>query len=179
MPKIEYARTEVKTFSIAKGAVSIITPAIFGGVLPSDLVIFMLPTSTLNGAIKKDTYKFVHNNISSLEIIVDTEVTTKRSLAVDVANNKFLTAYTTLLGRLQEGNCTNFLTQEEFKKRSTFFYFDIVPFRASGTQYEPKYGQIKIDARFSAPTTDPLSVLVMGSFQSFITFNADKKVTVE
>lgn len=94
LPKIEYEHTEIKTFIIAKGAVSIITPAIFGGVLPSSLLIFMLPTSYLNGSIKHDPFSFKHYNISTLEIIADTEVTTKRSINVDFANKKYLEAYT-------------------------------------------------------------------------------------
>lgn len=179
LPYFPYDKAEIKNFSISKGSLSIVSDTLFSGYLPSFIVVMLVETTAVNGSIKKNSFDFVHNNLSSISAVIDSETNTQRVVNVDFEKGKVLHAYLPFLEKLTERDCNNFLSLSDYKLNTSLFVFNISPLKIPGYLHPSKQGSLKLDLKFSAGIEEALTVLTYANFQNIITFDPSRNVNVE
>lgn len=139
----------------------------------------LLQTDAVNGSITKNSFDVKNYDLSSIFAVVHSESNVQRVINVDFRKGKVLSAYLPLLEKLTELDCSNYISIEDFKRNTTLFYFNIAPLVVPGFMYPSGVGSLKLDLKFSKATENPLTVLTYADFQTIMTFDTNKNVTIE
>lgn len=178
-PCFQFNKAEVKNFAIEKDSLGCVSDTLISGYLPSFIIVMLLQTDAVNGSITKNSFDVKNYDLSSISAVVDSESNVQRVINVDFKKGKVLSAYLPLLEKLTELDCSNYISIEDFKRNTTLFYFNIAPLVVPGFMYPSRVGSLKLDLKFSKATENPLTVLTYANFQSIMTFDTNKNVTIE
>ena len=75
-----FCRSDLKSFSVAKGSLNFMTDNIYNGKVPSKLVIGMVFNAGYSGEYDKNPFDFKHMNLNYLEVTVDGQPVPNRAL---------------------------------------------------------------------------------------------------
>ena len=91
--KYPLRRVEVKTVTVPQGNLSILKENLFGGRLPTRLIVGLVDNDSYNGTIAKSPFNFQHNNINFIAIYRDGVQILCKPLQPDFENERFIRSY--------------------------------------------------------------------------------------
>ncbi len=62
---------------------------------------------------------------------------------------------------------------------NTLFVFDVQPSPGGGRYQIPRTGQVRIEIAFSEATTEPVTIIALGQFQSVVQIDNNRNVYVD
>lgn len=150
------------------------------GHLPEKLVLAIQRTECLNGKLDQNCYAFDHNNLSSVSVTVETEYNSStQKIDVDVEGGTYLEAYRSLFSLVSNPEAGNGLTRAKYKNGNVFFAFEIRPRNSLSSLLTQLFGTIKIEIKFKTPVPQPLTLLIFGIYDEFLTFDSERNFAVE
>lgn len=172
-------RSELVTFTIARGSNSFNREALFRGQMPKLMFVGFVKNESFNGIYGKNPFKFENLKITSLAIFREGESIPSRPLTPDFVNNCYSREYMSLIQALEIFNKADDvdLSPIEFKQGYTIFGFNLTPDLCVGGHAQPIHdGNIRLEVQFSVATTATINCIVMGIFDGRIEITKHRNI---
>ena len=178
---IPFTRSVIRTNTISKGATNMSWPAIFHGVLPSQVLICMVEDAAFSGKINKNPFNFQHFNCSKLDVLFNgypmswTPVLTaaKETVAKELRS---LFDHTGILHSHQ----SNTITRKDFLGGCFLRAVDLsADLCLSSHPHEKHKGSLDLNITFTKGVPDPVTIIVFASFDDLILMNPKKNLVTK
>lgn len=170
---------EVKSFTIAKDAQSVISETVFSGNLPEFLVLTFVSSKALLGSIDRSPFNFQHFDLESVVVSVDGDSSIYRNLTFDASKKLGLLGFNTLFTALPNLSSGNGITRNSFFTGDFILVFDLMPANKGNRFQMRKQGAIKIELKFRQPLAEPVSAIILAQFQSLLQLDKERNVHLE
>ena len=179
-----FLRKEVVTLSIAQGLTSFVQENLFRGLLPNDIKVMIVSNVAAQGdSIAHNPYNLQHYNLAEIGMFEDADAIAMEPLKVNFDENQYLNAYYALMesiGAIGERAIHTPITKKAFAKGSTIFCFTRSPDLSYGDAALPsKMGNISLRLNFRQALPEPVTVIVMATFDSRIQINKNGAITTD
>ena len=173
---IEMNRVDIKSYGLATGTVTSVNENLISGMLPSRIVVALVKSTNVIGTITTNPFLFGGYNLTKIGMYVNSDTNESRELDVNIKMpaGRIKEAVHNIYRSLGIDNqdCAIDFTEQDFVNNRALFVYDIDP-AGPGTS-PPRYGNIKIELKFSAATSDPLTVLVYTETPSILNIDQEK-----
>ena len=172
-------RSELVTFTIARGSKSFNREAIFRGQMPKLMFVGFVKNESFNGLYAKNPFKFENLKITNLALFREGESIPSRPLTPDFENNCYSREYMSLIQALEIFNKADDvdLSPNEFKQGYTIFGFNLTPDLCVGGHAQPIHdGNIRLEVQFSVVTTATINCIIMGIFDGRIEITKHRNI---
>jgi len=169
-------KVEIKTYTLAPGTVQSTNENLICGLLPDGVIIGFTSSVAHMGSIQTNPYNFEHFGIKYIDVSINGDQPTALPIHLDWDSDQYIQSYYNIFGGLGIANDDIGLevTREEFKNGKALFVYDLRHVRESFAT--PKYGNVKIDLKFTAGLTSAVTVLVYAEYQSVLHIDKNKSV---
>ncbi len=168
---IPMKRVTMKTLTVPRGQTTILHDNIYLGQIPERIVLGLLSDAAMSGGYHTNPFNFQHFNLNYLALYVNGEMVPSRPYQPNFANNHYIRDYLSLF----EGTRTLFsdksvdINRDEYAHGFTFWIFDLSPDHACGQcTAPPRNGNVRVELKFTAATTETVNVLCYAEFRTFI-----------
>lgn len=172
-------QSDFKVFSMAKGDLFFSADNLWGGSVPSKVILMITSAQGFNGHFEKNPFFMDHANLTSLSFSIDgVSKPASKPLTPDYENDKymepFLTLYTAsnMFGR--NDGCD--ISHYAYKNGYTMYFIDIDGHHSKKFLPLPRQGHIRLEARFAKPLPESYNMIVYGKFPT--TLKIDKARSV-
>jgi len=143
-------------------------------------VVSFITSEAFNGKLNKSPFVFSHFNVQKIRVSADGEHNSfHREVQLDVDNNITIMAYNTLYKALEAPEYGAPFTKQKFLDGNFFVVLDLLPSTVANSLSPQRHGQVKLDLKFKNPLTETITCLVMGVFQSIMTIDKQKNVSMD
>lgn len=173
-------RTLIKTFAFAAGLTQTVVPHAFSGILPKHLLIGLVDQNAFNGSIKLNPFNFKHYDVNHIAIRLNGEQIPSAPYNPDFAKGHCIREFKDLYDNIGIGSMdfSCMINFDHFKNGCTLYSFDLTPDKCGGQHFHhTKRGQIDIEFRFKNNLTQAIQMVIMATFDSYVTIDVDRKVT--
>lgn len=179
-----YPTTEssISFFTIPKGNQSFLEDNLFMGQIPSRIIVGMVENAAFIGDYKKNPFKFIHNNLTYISLMVNNMPVPHRALSLDFTKQSYITAFHLLNKCVSKVNGDTGLPfpLSTYVKGNCFFGFDIRPLDLPDTTlYLENTGNCKLDLKFSAGLSEATTVIVYAEFQKVLSIDKLRQLTIQ
>ena len=169
-------RSDIKTFSVAKGSFTFSVDDIFHGVVPARLFVALVSSSAYAGDTSKSPFNFWHFHLSYLELAVDgNSVPTvafqpkyqdNTASAGEVVPNGFVHEFVSAFSSKYPQAEGNWIKREEFPGGYCIYVFDVKAGIDDNLFSQLQSGHTRLNARFDKELPEPVTVIAYGIFPS-------------
>jgi len=182
--KYFFTQTQLRHRVIDSGSSSFFCDNLFPSTLPRRFIIGLLPAKSFNGDYKSDAFSFSHNDLIDVKAFVDSIQTPVPSLELDIDNDEYARAYHLFYEAMNSihPQATLSITPDQFKSNSTFFAWTLSTendLDDSDTIGLIRRGHVRLDFRFSKPTTEQIVVVIYSHFPQIIQIDSTREVMIE
>ena len=142
-------RSDLRSFSVAKGSLNSMTDNIYHCKVPSKLVIAMVSNAGYSGEYNKNPFDFKHMNLNYLEVTVDGQPVPNRALTPNFEKGDFVSSYLSLIDSNYDSKSGIIIKLLEYDKGYTLFLFDIQSCLSGHIMSKPIKGHIQLTMRFA------------------------------
>ena len=179
---LPFTRREVRHFNIPTGVSTHVEQNAFSGRLPVRLFICLVDNTAFVGSRTTSPFNFSDYKINKISVTVNDHPMGHSLDSLTLKDfNRSAMAYRFFLeciGAVGERALATPVSYEAFVNGSTIFAFSRAPDLCHGEHALPdQTGIVKIELGFSAATTNALSLVVMGEFDSSISIDKNNNVT--
>lgn len=177
-----FKKTEIKMFTLPSGVSTVNLDNVFNGPIPTNIVCGgVVANMAFTGNSERNPLYFHNYNISSVGLYVNSKCVTGYPIEMAFVAGVYARAYAQFLegsGNLNTDR-TNSITKTEFKRGYCMF-----PFILSSTQFldsraeVPKEGTLRLELKFSAATTETLTVICYAEFDAQLQIDKNLNVSV-
>ena len=174
-----YTKTDLRSFSIAKGTYSIRIDDIFNGTVASKLVCSMVKASAFSGSYDRNPFNFQHCNIEFIAFYANGQSIPARGLQPNFEKKNFIEAYQSVFNGtgLDTKDFGCYSTREEYDQGNTLMAFCPDGYiLTAGDQASLRRGNLSLEIRMSKALEEPMTLLVYGSFPSAFQVDASRAV---
>ena len=153
---------------------------LFSGQVPLYVIMVMVANSAMNGDYKKNPFNFKFFNATYIALTKDREPAPFPPFEPDFANNDYLQEYVSVLqsNGLLGKNCVLPFTYDEYKSGYTNLQWNLSDNRKGDNSNPEPRGNLKIEVKFAAKTTEAINVVLYGIFDgSVMVFGDDTTMT--
>lgn len=138
------------------------------------IVIGFLNHSAKNGSYLHNSFRFLHCDVSSINLIVNGHVIPNKPIKMDFENEQYTRAYFELMSVCGKTltNEGNNISIEDFADGFCFFAFDITPDLCRNGMHLVRYSTTTLEVQFKKPLEHTVSVFVYGEFDEI--YEVDK-----
>ena len=170
-------RSDLKSFSVAKGSLNFMTDNIYHGKVPSKLVIGMISNAGYSGDYDKNPFDFKHMNLNYLEVTVDGQPVPNRALTPNFEKGDFVSSYLSLLDNNYDRKNGIIIKLLEYHKGYTLFLFDIQSFLSGHIMSKSIKGHIRLTMRFAKALSETINIIIYGKFPESLTVDHSRNVS--
>lgn len=155
-----YKDFDVLTYSIPSGNVNHISETIQMGDCPDAVVVGLVDATAYSGLPSKSAFRFDHNNLSSVSVLLDGEPQLFKDVSMNVSAKKFMSAYSQLFSILSPSEGGNYITPDDFSKFGLcLLVFDLNNAVRENRFSISKKGSLKIKCTFSTSSAKNINVI--------------------
>lgn len=180
--KYPIQKTEVISYCIPERNQGDVIDNMFKGVIPSRLIIGLVPSAAFHGNYGLNPIKFEHFNITNISLIVNGKPTPKRPFYLDIPNNKYLDALLSLYRATGKSwiDTDIAIDRDNWKQGLALIAFDIDPTAAPDLRYKgiPKFGHMRLSLTFKEKLPESVEVIMYATFPGRIEIDQARVVTV-
>ena len=184
--KYPIARTEVTSFTIASGVMTVSKPNIINGILPHTVVIGMVGNDSFHGSYKKSPFNFKPFDISSMNLIVNGLSYPTRPLkpvfkSEGNEGEQYIRSYNTLFRGVvrQYADTGNGIPRHAYASGYTVFVVrlaeDVSPMNFGLT----REGNVGLEMHFNNNTPQTLSCIVLSEYRNVMEVNKAGEITFD
>jgi len=171
---------DMRCFNISAGTQVITSENLFRTNLPQYIVVSFITSEAFNGKLNKSCFVFSHFNVQKIRVAADGDSNSfYREVHLDVDNNVTIMAYNTIYKALESPEHGAPFTKEQFLEGDFFVVLELLPSTVANSLSPQRHGQVKLDLKFKNPLTETITCLVMGVFQSIMTIDKQKNVSMD
>ena len=186
-----YMKSEMRRFTVSKGAYDFTKDDVFQHMIPVKLVICMVNNEALSGSFKKNPFNFQHYYVNYVEVAVDGESVPGRALQPVFKKSSFqgnyVDAYLNMNCKLVSGEEEQSIERADFARGYTMFVFDLEPEIGSGGEDEGsddfwpalKSGNLRVDMHFKEALPETISIIMYGTFPKMLKVDHTRTVLLE
>ena len=175
---IQMNRVDVKSYGLSVGTQTSINETLISGVLPTRIVVALVESQYVIGNIRNNPFLFDGFGLTKIGMYVNSDTNECRELDVNISatSGRIKEAVHNIYRSLGIDNqdCAIDFTEQDFLANRALFVYDIDP--AGQGISPPRHGNIKIDLKFAAATTAPLTVLVYTETPGILNIDKNKQV---
>lgn len=169
-------KIEMKSYSLAVGTIQNTNENLLNGLLPDRLIVALSASNAVNGVSTASPFDFAHYGLTNITVSANGDQTYFRSIDVDFPNLKYGEAYHNMfnaLGLSQSSDGPN-INYEDFANGKALYVFNL---RHSNDGFcLPRFGNVKIDLKFSTALTSALTVVCHADYQSVLFVDNQKNI---
>ncbi|XP_053402841.1 uncharacterized protein F54H12.2-like [Mercenaria mercenaria] len=161
-----YLRTEIKTTSIAAGQFSYSADDIFQGLIPSKLIVGLVPSAAFNGDYAHNPFNFKHYNCSSTGLYVDGQsLPSQPNYSADQCTE----CYRTLTLFRNDINISN----KDYKKGYCLYGLYVDPYYSFNTK---RKGHCRLELKFAENLPGSVTLIMHATFPEVLNINSARGV---
>ena len=180
--KYPIRRTDIKSFNVPQGILSVTKESIVSGQIPRRIVVGFVTSKAFQGDVTLSPFNFKHFNLNYLVLNVDGEQFPSKPLTPDFANKDYLDCYDTLLTATGIGGDNRALesTRETYPNGYAFYLINLSPSEPDCVASDlVKTGSIRLEAKFESPLTEPITGIIFCEFDSMIEVDRDRVLILD
>lgn len=169
-------RSDIKTFSVAKGSFTFSVDDIFHGLVPARLFVALVSSSAYSGNFAKNPFNFWHYHLNYLELAVDGNsvptVAFQPNYQDDPVNagrvvpNGYIHEFASAFSSRYPQAEGNWIKRDEFPGGYCMYVFDVKPGVDDNLFCMQQSGHTRLNARFIKELPEPVTVIAYGLFAS-------------
>ncbi|XP_060559446.1 uncharacterized protein F54H12.2-like [Ruditapes philippinarum] len=167
-----YLRTEIKTTAIASGQFSYSADDIFQGLVPSKLIVGLVPSAAFNGDYTQNPFNFKHYNCSFVGLYVDGQSLPSQPMQPNYAADQYVECYRTLALYRSDFN----ISKEDYKKGFCVYALNIDPHYSFNTR---RKGHCRLELKFSEALPESGTLIMYATFPDVLNIDKAKAVYVK
>ena len=183
LAKYNLPRTRIEIFPQTGGLQHIVLPNIFRGtVLPHHILLTIIKSSSFNGSAKENPYNLKHYNLNQCFLKVDGLSVPATPYAPDFSKECFAQEYASLFDEngIQLGPHTHHVTKTDYLNGYFSLCFDLSPDGCLNLHNHPgRSGQLEAEIRFKAAPNEAITILMMGSYDSYLMLDANRQPSIK
>jgi len=175
-------RTELKHHSIAYGHSSDVIPNVFRGALPYQVIVTFVTTDAFTGAYNLNPFRFHHFDLSHIDLKVNGSSVPNEPYAMNFQDGQYLRAFASLFENLgiARDNVGNLLTKQAYTNGFFMLAWDLTPDKCAGQHdHLTEQGNISIDVVFQRNLTDPVSMIILGTYNVQLVIDNENEISCE
>lgn len=171
-----YWRSDIKTFSIARGSYTFSVDDIFHGLVPARLFVTLVTSAAYSGDVSRSPYNFQHFFLNYLELAVDGQSVPSIAFqphyqresegSAKVLPNGYIHEFVSAFKSNYPQAEGNWIQRPEYPGGYAIYVFDL----QSGIEdnlFCPQHsGHTRLNARFEEELSEPVTVIAYGVFPS-------------
>lgn len=175
-------RVEVKNNTVGTGANSINIPYLLQGQIPKYIIFGLVKNDSFVGSFESNPFQFIHSDLVNIALFVK-GVGVNDPIQCDFRHIELTAlAYQTLFTGtgIYHQNQPHLITKDLFYHGYTLFAYDLTPDSAGIEAHSslPQNGTIRLELRFAAGLTTPLSCIVYAVYDETITIDSTRNVSL-
>jgi hypothetical protein len=176
---IPFTRVEMRTFTVNAGVQSFEEPNAMIGIMPKRLVLGLVTDRARAGDTSMSPFRFLRHNVSYLSLAVGEQQIPHAAYTMD-DEGSLVRAYLSLFrdtGK-QYQDAGNGITYSDWKVSGSCLYvFDFAPQKSMNDCIAPTVrGNLRITIRFSAATSEALSLITYNEFDSELLIDRHRNI---
>ena len=176
------AQTQLKKYALPENITSY-NIELYNGAIPRTVVVAQVQTTAVHGNYTQNPFNFQHFDINRLTLRLNGQSCPPDSFTPDFENDLYSREYTEFLLNcgFYQTDKTCSISQERYKKGSTFFVFDTTFDKCNSFhKHKLQTGSLELEINWKKPLPTPVSILVYSVFnQRIIQENLTLPATVE
>lgn len=181
--KYPITRVEIKTFTITAGVSGKSVDNLYLSQLPKRVIVGMVTNAAFNGSIETNPYKFQHFNHNFISLYVDSVQVPTVPLNPDFTQGSYTRSYDTLFSQsgVSFTDTGNKISLADYADGNCLVVFDLTSDLSS---HEPhwniiKSGCLRLEVRFAAATTQPITIVVYSEFDNLIEIDQHRNILID
>ena len=175
---LPFTCTSIRHRTLHSGILSTTIPAIFSGDLPYHFLVGIQSNEQLS-LLSHNPYIFKPHGLKKYSISKNGVNIPQDGVPIGGSDGSFLRSYTRFVehtgGRIFES--AHDITPDEFIEKSFFISYDLTPCLCMGSHgHQSETGVIDLNLTFENPTSYPLTLVILGCFESVVTISKDDVV---
>lgn len=172
--KYPYERTEMKTFTVAKGLLAFKEQDVFQGEVPNKVVFGLVSSSAFYGNYRENPYNFKHAFISEVGVKVDDTPVPAKAMETKFGDfNNCANAFRALF----EDHPDLDISRDEYEHGYTLFSFTTRK-GSHETLNTLQKGNVSIEMKFDKATEEHYTLVIMAKFPHVMEIDVDRQITV-
>lgn len=167
-----YLRTEIKTTAIATGQFSYSADDIFQSLVPSKLIVGLVPSASFNGDYTKNPFNFKHYDCSFVGLYVDGQSLPSQPMQPNYAADQYMECYRTLALYRNDLN----ISKQDYKKGYCMYVLDIDPYYAFNTK---RKGHCRLELKFAKALPESVILIMYATFPEVLSIDKSRAVYVK
>lgn len=143
------------------------------------IIIGFLDHSAKNGSYLHNSFRFLHCDVSSINLVVNGHVIPNKPIKMDFESSQYTRAYFELMSVCGKAltNEGNNISLEDFADGFCFFAFDNTPDLCRNGMHLVRYSTTTLEVQFKKPLEHTISVFVYGEFDEIYEIDQARIVT--
>lgn len=181
--KYPITKTEITSFSIPQGNMSVVQDHLFTGRIPNKVVIGMVTQSAFLGDLKLSPYNFQHFDLNYIGLFADGNSIPHKPLTPNFAENSYIQAYANLFLQTGQWNIDegNQISREDYAGGNCLFVYDLTPDLISNAAHFHlvRNGNLRLELKFASALRETVAVIVYAEFQNLIEIDKNRTVLMD
>ena len=168
--KYPVTRVEMRTFLHSTGVTDLNQENLSKGEIARRIVLGVVETNAINGALDKNPFNFHHFNISSVKLTVSGREIPYGELKLDFANKNVLDGYMSIFRgcKLWQSNTSNDISQKNYRHGHTFFVFNLAGDDSGDSVFQlQRSGDVALEIKLSEATEVSTTIVVLFEYDAF------------
>ena len=181
-----HTRSEIRMFHIPTGSQHGDRDPLYMGILPYKVFVFFVDAAAYNGSRSKNPFKFQNLDVEFIALYINDKPVPHRGYQLNFSDeddkNTCIHAWRQLLCTTAEDSLVRptDISFQEFLQGYTIFAFNVNPMIGANIKDKrlpaPKYGNMRLEARFRSNTTTPMNCMIYGLFVGATEISGDRQV---
>ena len=182
MAKYPIRRVVCKTFTVPTGYLDVSQEKLFSGQLPTRLVLGCVDNRAFNGDLSLNPFNFRHFSLRALSIYLDGQQVGIKPIALDYANEQYVTSYMGLFNGTGKDNRDegNDIDRQDFANGYALYAFDLSPALTDSESFSlARQGTVRVDLTFAEALPNTVTVVTYAEFENIIEIDRNRNVVFD
>lgn len=180
--KYNLTRVEIKTFTLAKGAMSQSVDNAVLGLLPKRVTIFFVTNKAFNGSRQHNPYNFQHFSLNYLSLMCNGTKIPSTALTPNFEKKNFIRCFHSVFSGsgCHYSDCGTLINRDNYDKGYAVFCFDLSSDMSAscGSHFNlSKTGNLKIELGFAKPLSETINLMMHAEFDSILEIDQHRQVS--
>lgn len=180
--KMNLTKVEIKSFTLARGAMSQVIDNAVLGALPKRVTLFFVTNKAFNGSKQANPYNFQHFDLNYLSLVCNGVKIPSEPLKPNFDNKNYVRSFHTIFSGLNShySDVGNLINRDNFSQGNAIYCFDLTPDMSAscGSHYNlVKTGQLRVELGFSKALAETINCVLYCEFDSVIELDSHRQVT--
>ena len=171
-------RSDIKSFSIAKGSHTFMTDNIFHGKVPSKIVVGLVSNAAYSGDYTKNPFNFQNMDLNYMELSVDGQPVPNRPFKPNFNEKDYVASYLSLVPNDSDRKNGLIIQLSDYPKGYALYQFDIQSFLSGQVMTNSGSGHVRLSLRFGTALPETINIIVYAKFPEILKIDQARMVNV-